>query len=713
MPLSLFASHLSLEPDMTTPSSSSPSAFHAGEQAVQARLGLREQMHGIGQRAIRRFMPDQHQRFFEQLPFMLVGSADAHGRPWASMLVGPPGFVQATSATRLDFHARPIVGDPLAEGLVAGAPLGFLGIELHTRRRNRVNGHVVAVSETGFDIDVDQSLGNCPQYIQGRAFEWTRAPDDLRPRETIALRALDAEARQAVARADTLFIATRAPGPAGGADVSHRGGRPGFVKIEDDRTFVVPDFAGNAFFMTLGNLQLDPRAGVLFIDFETGDLLSFTGRAEVLWDAASVAGMEGAERSWRFHIESGWRWRAALPMRWSFRDWSPQTLATGQWPIQAAESAESASLAPSWRPWRVTRIVDESSVIRSFHLAPADGAGMPTYRAGQHLPIRLTMPDGTPLRRTYTISHAPSDAGLRLSVKRDGVASSYLHDHVRVGDVIEALSPRGDFVIDAAVPRPAVLIGAGVGITPMVAFARHLLAEGQSAASGRPIHLIQVARDESSRAFGDELQALVERSQGRLRWHLVMGDRQGAPAHAHAGPLTIAQLKQWLPFDDHEFFLCGPAGFMQALYDGLRELGVRDVRIRAEAFGPSSLKRRLDASSSASADADVHQASSPAASLSPAPTRPVATQARVIFKDSNRSTEWTADRGTLLALAESEGLAPPFSCRAGHCGSCATRLLAGDVSYPVKPAFEPAAGEVLLCCAVPAAGTEERLELAL
>ena len=207
--------------------------FHAGEQAVHDRLGIRERMVGLGQRVIRTEMPGQHRRFFEQLPFMLVGSIDAAGRPWASTLVGRPGFVQAPSGKRLDFRARPIPGDPLAEGLTPGAQLGFLGIELHTRRRNRVNGHVVAADAQGFAVEVDQSVGNCPQYIQGREFHWARDATDLPPRAIEALNGLDAEARALIGRSDTLFVATQAPPAAGdpdvtsarGADVSHRGGR--------------------------------------------------------------------------------------------------------------------------------------------------------------------------------------------------------------------------------------------------------------------------------------------------------------------------------------------------------------------------------------------------------------------------------------------------------------------------------------------------------
>ena len=680
---------------MDTPTARHDNPFHAGEQAVHERLGIRERMVGLGQRVIRTAMPEQHQRFFEQLPFMLAGSVDDAGRPWASVLVGQPGFVRAPGAKRLDFHARPIPGDPLADGLAPGAQLGFLGIELHTRRRNRVNGHVVALDADGFSIEVEQSVGNCPQYIQGREFTWVRDADDLRPRGTEALTALDADARALIQRSDTLFIATHAPASVGGADVSHRGGRPGFVKIEDDRSFLVPDFTGNFFFMTLGNLQLNPRAGVLFIDFDTGDLLTLTGTAEVVWDGDELKAFDGAERGWRFRMDGGWRLREALPLRWAFRDLSPNSALTGTW-VEAEARRDAQRLAQTWRPYRVTRIVNESSVVRSFHLEPADGHAVPTFLAGQHLPIRVKTAAGESLHRTYTLSQAPSDQGLRLSIKREGVASSHLHDHVHAGDVIEALGPRGQFTIDAALRRPAVLIGAGVGFTPMVAFARHVVTEGFRHRRTRPLHVVQVARRQDLRAFGDELQALVSRAKGAMKLHVVLDEGGGAPEGALKGPLTLDLLKSLLPFDDHEFFLCGPPGFMQALYDDLRGLGVRDARIQAEAFGPSSLKRRPDGATAA-----------------PTPPAPAAKQATVTFLRSGDAAEWTPRRGTLLEFAEGKGLNPPFSCRAGHCGSCATRITAGRVTYAEPTAWRPAEDEVLLCCAVPAAGGGERIELDL
>jgi predicted pyridoxine 5'-phosphate oxidase superfamily flavin-nucleotide-binding protein len=146
--------------------------FHSGEKAVQARLGVQERMLDVGRRVIRSYLPDQHREFYAQLPFVLVGSVDALGRPWASVLVGEPGFMSSPDPTHLNIAARPVPGDPLAQGLVPGAPLGFLGIELHTRRRNRMNGRVESVADGLLKVAVEQTVGNCPQYIQGRETEW-------------------------------------------------------------------------------------------------------------------------------------------------------------------------------------------------------------------------------------------------------------------------------------------------------------------------------------------------------------------------------------------------------------------------------------------------------------------------------------------------------------------------------------------------------------
>ena len=313
------------------------SPFHAGEQALQARAGMRERIERAGRNMIRDFMPDQHREFFAAQPLILVGSLDARGRPWASMLTGDPGFIASPDARTLRVDALPVRGDPLASNLAVGAPLGMLGIEFATRRRNRANGTVTRLYQTGFELRVEQSFGNCPQYIQARSL-LSRAPA-ASPTVRAESQVLSGRAQALVRRADTFFIATAAPAagagnPVEGVDVSHRGGKPGFVRasLEAGRSLLTaPDFRGNFLFNTLGNIQLNPRAALLFVDFASGDSLSLTGEAEVLWDAPELAAFTGAQRLLKFRVEEG-RWlERASPLRWSSPVQAPQLAATGSW----------------------------------------------------------------------------------------------------------------------------------------------------------------------------------------------------------------------------------------------------------------------------------------------------------------------------------------------------------------------------------------------
>lgn len=273
------------------------SPFHEGERLLQTKLGVRDKIEMVGSRIVRDFMPDEHREFFAQLPWMLVGSVDASGRPWASVLVGEPGFAASPDPRTLVLAAAPVSGDILADDLHVGAPLGLLGIELHTRRRNRLNGTIVERSAERIVVRVEQSFGNCPKYINRKTFARTRR----RPAPPVVRDGLDPRARDIVARADTLFIASSHLPAAGrvrgdGVDVSHRGGRPGFVRVEADGVLTIPDYLGNFLFNTLGNLETDRRAGLLFVDFASGDLLQLTGEAWIDWDAPEIATTAGVQR---------------------------------------------------------------------------------------------------------------------------------------------------------------------------------------------------------------------------------------------------------------------------------------------------------------------------------------------------------------------------------------------------------------------------------
>ena len=313
----------------------SSSAFHAGEQALQARAGVRERLEEIGHKVVRDHMPDQHRELFGKLPTLLLAAQDDQGQPWATMLHGPAGFVSSPDARTLRVQARPAADDPVAPWLTEGAAVGLLGLENHTRRRNRANGRVRALGSDGFELQVLQSFGNCPKYIHARE------PQPIEPRATPPAPqaqplgpALNAPAIALLRRADTLFIAsssgTRIDGaPGDGVDVSHRGGPAGFVHVAigpRGLLLTVPDYQGNFFFNTLGNLQAWPRAGLLVPDYEDGSLLHLAAEASLTHEGPALTAFPGAQRLLHLEVRQGW-WRpAALPLRWSAPHAPPQFL---------------------------------------------------------------------------------------------------------------------------------------------------------------------------------------------------------------------------------------------------------------------------------------------------------------------------------------------------------------------------------------------------
>ncbi len=319
---------------MTDPGwSLTESPFHAGELAIQARLNIKERVDRMGRRLIREYITEQLQQFFVQLSYVIIGTVDESGNSWASILVGKPGFMTTPNNRLLKVNAKPLTGDPLFHNLVEGSDIGLLGIELENRRRNRINGIVSAIASDGFEVRVTQSFGNCPQYIQARSFEYVEIPEN---RSQVAeISSFGEIERNLIANADTFFIATAYQDESArvtkGADVSHRGGKPGFVRIDDAGTLTIPDFHGNCYFNTLGNIELNPHTGLLFVDFIGGNLLYLTGKTEIIWSGAEISTYAGAEQLIRFHLERGYLVRDSLPLRWTPPEFSPHLKKTGSW----------------------------------------------------------------------------------------------------------------------------------------------------------------------------------------------------------------------------------------------------------------------------------------------------------------------------------------------------------------------------------------------
>lgn len=304
------------------------SPFHRGEQEIQSRLGIRDKMEKLGRRIIRNEMPEANREFFAQLSLLFVGTTDGAGRPWASALVGRPGFVRSIDSRTLAVKAQPVYGDPLNQALVEGADVGALGLEFPTRHRNRVNGKLTRVDDKGFQIGIAQSFGNCPKYIQAREVRLVDPVETIGEKRPVRRGAALNRAEAAlIARSDTFFIASQfSEDPADrthGIDVSHRGGLPGFVMVAHETSLLFPDYSGNCMFNTLGNILANPRCGLLFVDFESGDTLQVTGEAEILWDPKHTQRFAGAKRVISFRVEEIIHIQGALPLLWAFKDYSP------------------------------------------------------------------------------------------------------------------------------------------------------------------------------------------------------------------------------------------------------------------------------------------------------------------------------------------------------------------------------------------------------
>jgi predicted pyridoxine 5'-phosphate oxidase superfamily flavin-nucleotide-binding protein len=308
--------------------------FHEGERAVQERMGVRERLAEVGPLVMRAILTAEHRAFFPLLDFVVVGVVDASGYPRASIVEGDTGFAAAPAPALLSLAALPATADPARARLQAGAPIAVLGLQPHTRRRNRVNGKVKTRSEAGVVVDVEQAFGNCPKFIRARttrrAQQGTSSPSsDHRASSSYSSSSSSADIAL-IRRADTFFIASAHP--THGVDVSHRGGRAGFVDVDaaGGGALWVPDFQGNFYFNTLGNLVSDPRAGLLFVD-DDGGLLQIAVDVEIIWDGAVVDAFAGAQRVLRMSVSEVVRVERALSLRFVDGPASPFTASTGSW----------------------------------------------------------------------------------------------------------------------------------------------------------------------------------------------------------------------------------------------------------------------------------------------------------------------------------------------------------------------------------------------
>lgn len=296
--------------------------FHEGERSLHEKLDIEERQHQLGLRMIRDHMPDQHREFFATLESVHIGAVDGKGHPWAIMRTGPAGFMISPDKKTLTISSQSLMGEPADLDFTIGAKTSVVGIEFETQRRNRLNATIDGVGDGHLSFHVDQSYGNCPKYIQVR-HKIPAGP--ATPQATITSTTLSALDKDQIGKADTLLIASRAAelndDPRAGVDINHRGGMPGFVTVLDDQTFQFPDYKGNSFYNTYGNIQTDNRVGLQFIDFETGTLLNVKGTAELIEDL-NDGELPLMGRGLRIKVQSVTRAEGALPIRYTFEAYS-------------------------------------------------------------------------------------------------------------------------------------------------------------------------------------------------------------------------------------------------------------------------------------------------------------------------------------------------------------------------------------------------------
>jgi len=375
----------------------------------------------------------------------------------------------------------------------------------------------------------------------------------------------------------------------------------------------------------------------------------------------------------------------------------PRLMADAESAAMAPARAGSTAAWPATREFRVTSRTHEDVALSqcSFRLQPVDGLPLPEFRPGQFLTFVLQIPGATsaaesgPVTRCYSLSDAPAADHYRVSIKRvpppagrpdlaPGLSSSHFHDRVQVGDVLQVRAPSGHFFIDRDAAMPAVLVAGGIGITPMMSMLRWCLDKQPE----RSVHLYYGLRQGNEHAFKAQLEDLA-RTNPHFKLNVVYSrpaatDMQGRDFQ-HTGHVDIALLQRTLPDGRQQFYICGPAAMMESLVPALAEWGVPDTDVHFEAFGPASVRRA---------------ATAPAAA-------PFEVALEVQFSRSGRTLTWDGRDANLLDFAERHGVAVDSGCRAGSCGSCETRLLAGSVVYAERPDHDVALGHCLPCVGRP------------
>lgn len=359
--------------------------------------------------------------------------------------------------------------------------------------------------------------------------------------------------------------------------------------------------------------------------------------------------------------------------------------------------AESGLAWGGWRKFRVARkeFENEEQTICSFYFEPHDGKPVPTFEPGQYLTFQAKPPDQEkPLVRCYSLSVAPHAPMYRVSIRRvppprgtdfpPGRMSSYFHEHVNEGDILDLKAPSGSFYLDTTSQQPVVLLAGGVGITPMLSMLDAIIHAG----TGREVWLFYGVTHGSDLAMKHHLRK-VDAEYPNVHIQLCFSnpregiDEIGRDCH-HCERVSVELMKRLLPSNNYDFYMCGPPPMMDALTADLAEWGVPDERVHKEAFGPTHKKKPIKVESKAGE-----------------------TAVEVKFVRSGKTCSWTPEAGTLLELARANDVNVDSGCEQGDCGTCMVSVRSGAVEYQKTPGFKAEGGTCLTCVSTP----KEPLEL--
>uniref|UniRef100_A0A7S0BSK3 FAD-binding FR-type domain-containing protein n=1 Tax=Rhodosorus marinus TaxID=101924 RepID=A0A7S0BSK3_9RHOD len=559
--------------------------FHEGERIAQGKEGSQAKADVLRPRLRTSIdVVTGRDEFFREQRVVYASSMDEDGYPWVSEVTGPAGFLDAPDERKAIFSGKLtsfLPEDPISANLrtCSDRRMAMMVMNFEKRIRYRANGNLQAYAP-GNDIvlDVAEGIPGCPKYIQRRRIAGPR-----QCREELVTRgeSLSAEAIEVIETSNTTFLGT--VNPRGHNDLSHRGGFTGFVVVNSAVQLVIPEYSGNGMFMTLGNLELCSRAGLVFVDYEgTGNVLQVVGDAFIEWKNAEY---EGAGRLIRFHVKKFILHHCASPYKWDMIDYSDVNPAHGRGHGEDIPM-QGKGLFPLDMVMTESQATNESGTTKRFTFK---GPQLIPYTPGQYATFLLTLPSGRKLERSWTITSRPrtsaGDHEMEITVKhmKGGEASTYLHEvegfpHIQLIAVGGELSPYLTGVPE--LPRQVILISAGIGITPMMAITRSLRETDVE------ITFIHSERHEKDRAFADEL-AMLKLSNGSFRLTTTVTDRMEAinPGVVR-GRITKELLQTKLKLENHDYqvYICGPGKFISDVCEFLLQLNVQTSRLHTEDF---------------------------------------------------------------------------------------------------------------------------------